>query len=261
MNSAFKDFTEMAECYRKDATFYENNFSRECKNQVNTRRNSVSMKIAKAIFIGEASVGKTSLVMRYTHNAFDLNYKATIGVDFEVEKYSILQVPFTLQMWDTAGSERFQCIASAYYRGANTVCICFEYPKIITLHHARKWLDQAIAENPKQEFSLFLVGLKRDLVNDEVARQVDAEAVKISKNMRAEFWSISAANNLNVEKFFSRIACITFNDILTREDKIQTEKKVISPISGSRSGNGPKKIRIDKDFYAKTSDTNKCCQV
>jgi len=91
----------MAECYRKDATFYENNFSRECKNQVNTRRNSVSMKIAKAIFIGEASVGKTSLVMRYTHNAFDLNYKATIGVDFEVEKYSILQVPFTLQMWDT----------------------------------------------------------------------------------------------------------------------------------------------------------------
>ena len=39
--------------------------------------------------------------MRYTHNAFDLNYKATIGVDFEVEKYSILQVPFTLQMWDT----------------------------------------------------------------------------------------------------------------------------------------------------------------
>ena len=40
-------------------------------------------------------------VMRYTHNAFDMSYKATIGVDFEVEKYSILDVPFTLQMWDT----------------------------------------------------------------------------------------------------------------------------------------------------------------
>ena len=53
--------------------------------------------------------------------------------------------------FETAGSERFQCIASAYYRGANTVVICFEYPKIRTLHQARKWLDQAIAENPKQE--------------------------------------------------------------------------------------------------------------
>jgi len=41
------------------------------------------------------------LVMRYTHNAFDMSYKATIGVDFEVEKYSILDIPFTLQMWDT----------------------------------------------------------------------------------------------------------------------------------------------------------------
>jgi len=54
--------------------------------------------------------------MRYTHDIFDLDYKATIGVDFEVEKFDILGIPFTLQMWDTAGSERFQAIAASYYR-------------------------------------------------------------------------------------------------------------------------------------------------
>ena len=91
--------------------------------------------------------------MRYTRDLFENNYKATIGVDFEVEKYSIMDVPFTLQMWDTAGSERFQCIASSYYRGANSVVICFDYSKINTLNEARKWLDQAVAENPKQEVS------------------------------------------------------------------------------------------------------------
>ena len=91
--------------------------------------------------------------MRYTRDLFENNYKATIGVDFEVEKYSIMDVPFTLQMWDTAGSERFQCIASAYYRGANSVVICFDYSKINTLNEVRKWLDQAVAENPKQEVS------------------------------------------------------------------------------------------------------------
>ena len=64
----------------------------------------------------DAGVGKTSLVMRYTHDVFDLDYKATIGVDFEVEKFDILGIPFTLQMWDTAGSERFQAIAASYYR-------------------------------------------------------------------------------------------------------------------------------------------------
>ena len=63
--------------------------------------------------------------MRYTRNVFDNNYKATIGVDFEVEKYSIMDIPFTLQMWDTAGSERFQCIASSYYRNMGLIDIKF----------------------------------------------------------------------------------------------------------------------------------------
>ena len=89
--------------------------------------------------------------MRYAHNIFEADYKATIGVDFEVEKFEIMGVPFTLQMWDTAGSERFQCIASSYYRGANAVLICFEYTKIQSLNSVRKWLDNAIAENPTQE--------------------------------------------------------------------------------------------------------------
>jgi Ras-related protein Rab-34 len=106
------------------------------------------------IIIGDAGVGKTSLVMRYAHHIFESDYKATIGVDFEVEKFEIMGVPFTLQMWDTAGSERFQCIASSYYRGANAVMICFDYSKIQSLHTARKWLDNAIAENPTQEVFL-----------------------------------------------------------------------------------------------------------
>ena len=51
----------MPECYRSDATIYGNDFTQQCQNQVRHRRSAVSLKIAKAIFIGEASVGKTSL--------------------------------------------------------------------------------------------------------------------------------------------------------------------------------------------------------
>ena len=110
-----------------------------------------------------------------------------------------------------AGSERFQCIASAYYRGANTVVICFDFSRIETLNTTRKWLDQAIAENPKQEvsviysqgldrtfsseflfkFLLFLVGLKRDLVNDETAKSIEKEAIAVAKSLNAEYWSVS----------------------------------------------------------------------
>ncbi|TKS80391.1 GATOR complex protein DEPDC5 [Collichthys lucidus] len=54
----------------------------------------------------------------FCKDVFERDYKATIGVDFEIERFEISGVPFSLQIWDTAGQEKFKCIASAYYRGA-----------------------------------------------------------------------------------------------------------------------------------------------
>ncbi len=56
------------------------------------------MKVSKAIVVGDVAVGKTCLVQRFCHEIFDRDYKATIGVDFEVERFDILNVPFNLQM-------------------------------------------------------------------------------------------------------------------------------------------------------------------
>ena len=64
------------------------------------------------IIIGNVGTGKSSLVQRFVRNSFCADYKATIGVDFEVEQFEILGIPFNLQIWDTAGQERFKCIAS-----------------------------------------------------------------------------------------------------------------------------------------------------
>ena len=149
-----KTLHEMASCYTESCTVPMHEFSASTRRQSKEKRAAATLRIAKVIIIGDAGVGKTSLVMRYTHHIFETDYKATIGVDFEVEKFEIMGVPFTLQMWDTAGSERFQCIASSYYRGANAVMICFDYSKFQSLQSVRKWLDNAIAENPTQEVSL-----------------------------------------------------------------------------------------------------------
>lgn len=70
------------------------------------------------VVVGDLYVGKTSLIHRLCKNVFDRDYKATIGVDFEIERFEIAGIPYSLQIWDTAGQEKFKCIASAYYRGA-----------------------------------------------------------------------------------------------------------------------------------------------
>ena len=70
------------------------------------------MRINKVILIGDMGTGKTSVVKRFSANVFENEYKATIGVDFEIEHFRILTLPFNIQIWDTAGQERFRCIAS-----------------------------------------------------------------------------------------------------------------------------------------------------
>lgn len=59
--------------------------------------------MSKVIIVGDMAVGKTSLVQRFVTNSFNHDYKATIGVDFEIEKFLILNANFNLQIWDTAG--------------------------------------------------------------------------------------------------------------------------------------------------------------
>ena len=64
------------------------------------------------IILGDMGVGKTSMVNRFINNSFSKDYKATIGVDFEIERFKVMNVPFNLQIWDTAGQESFRCIAA-----------------------------------------------------------------------------------------------------------------------------------------------------
>ncbi|XP_026517412.2 ras-related protein Rab-36-like, partial [Terrapene carolina triunguis] len=94
-------------------------------------------KISKIIVVGDLSVGKTCLINRFCKDTFDKNYKATIGVDFEMERFEVLGVPFSLQLWDTAGQERFKCIASTYYRGAQAIVIVFDVNDVASLAHTR----------------------------------------------------------------------------------------------------------------------------
>jgi small GTP-binding protein len=60
-------------------------------------------------------VGKSALVQRFVNDSFSNDYKATIGVDFEVEQFQVLNAPFSCQIWDTAGQERFKCIAGGNF--------------------------------------------------------------------------------------------------------------------------------------------------
>ncbi|KAM5312513.1 ras-related protein Rab-36 isoform 2-T2 [Glossophaga mutica] len=171
---------------------------------------TVGLSLSKVVVVGDLYVGKTSLIHRFCKNVFDGDYKATIGVDFEIERFEIAGIPYSLQIWDTAGQEKFKCIASAYYRGAQVIITAFDLTDVQTLEHTRQWLEDALRENEPGSCFVFLVGTKKDLLSRAACEQAEVEAVHLAKEMQAEYWSVSAKTGENVKAFFSRVAALAF---------------------------------------------------
>ncbi|NXX18510.1 RAB36 protein, partial [Podargus strigoides] len=143
---------------------FKEHFHAQVRTACQQSTGTVGLKISKVVVVGDLYVGKTSLINRFCKDNFDRDYKATIGVDFEIERFDIIGVPYSLQIWDTAGQEKFKCVASAYYRGAEVIITVFDLADIQTLEHAKQWLEDALRENEPDSSFIFLVGTKKDLV-------------------------------------------------------------------------------------------------
>ncbi|XP_020777878.1 ras-related protein Rab-36 [Boleophthalmus pectinirostris] len=185
---------------------------RACRNQPWDRQ-----KMSKVVVVGDLNVGKTCLINRFCKDVFERDYKATIGVDFEIERFEMSGVPFSLQIWDTAGQEKFKCIASAYYRGAQVIITVFDMADIKSLDHTRQWLEEAMRENKPGSCFVFLVGTKSDLLSLEERRRTERDAVKIAMEMNAEFWAVSSKTGENVQRFFFRVAALAFESCILKD--------------------------------------------
>ncbi|XP_024300913.1 ras-related protein Rab-34 isoform X1 [Oncorhynchus tshawytscha] len=239
---------------KKAAVHTKDEFNSKVKTACQEQRTGTvgRFKIAKVIVVGDLAVGKTCLINRFCKDAFDKNYKATIGVDFEMERFEVLGVPFSLQLWDTAGQERFKCIASTYYRGAQTIVIVFDVNDVASLGHARQWLEDALKENDPTNVQLFLVGTKKDLSSPAQYSQIEQDAIELAEEIKAEYWALSSLTGENVREFFFRIASLAFEaNVLAELEK-----------SGSRHIGDVIKINSNSNNVYATSKKKQsnCCQ-
>ena len=179
---------------------------------------NMSLKVVKSIVIGDLSVGKSSMVNRYCRNLFEMDYKPTIGVEYEVKKYQVLNQEFHLQLWDTSGEERFKCITGAYYRGANIIIVAFDLNDAASLTNVSKWLDDALEKTRTTTPEIFMVGNKLDLMTKQnVLEDVRESAISIANELNAEYWEVSAKTGANVVQFFTRVAALCFDQAVLRE--------------------------------------------
>ncbi|XP_005813147.1 ras-related protein Rab-34-like [Xiphophorus maculatus] len=243
--------THLPKCFSPNAALHtKDGFHPQVRAACQVQKtDGVSFNIAKVIVVGDVSVGKTCLISRFCRGAFDRTYKATIGVDFEMERFEVLGVPFSLQLWDTAGQERFKCIASTYYRGAQAIMVVFDLSSVNSLAHAREWLEDAMKENDPSSVLLFLVGTKKDLSSPDQLAETEQEAIRLSEEIKAEYWAVSAKSGDGVRNLFLRVASLTF------------EANVLAELERSGSRHVKDIIRITDSSEANHKQKKKanCC--
>ncbi|KAG2195661.1 ras family-domain-containing protein [Mucor mucedo] len=157
----------------------------------------------KLVFLGEQSVGKTSLITRFMYDTFDNTYQATIGIDFLSKTMYLEDKTVRLQLWDTAGQERFRSLIPSYIRDSSVAVIVYDISNRQSFMNTSKWIDDVRAERG-DDVIIVLVGNKSDLSDKREVTVEDAE--KRSKELNVMFIETSAKAGHNVKSLFRKIA-------------------------------------------------------
>ncbi|XP_077092398.1 ras-related protein Rab-41 isoform X2 [Siphateles boraxobius] len=157
----------------------------------------------KLVFLGEQSVGKTSLITRFMYDSFDNTYQATIGIDFLSKTMYLEDRTVRLQLWDTAGQERFRSLIPSYIRDSTIAVVVYDITNLNSFQQTSKWIDDVRTERGS-DVIIMLVGNKTDLADK---RQVTLDAAeKKARDLGVMYIETSAKAGYNVKQLFRRVA-------------------------------------------------------
>ena len=205
--------------------------------------NSYDM-IFKIVLIGDSSVGKTNMLSRYISNEYDPNSQSTIGVELSTKTFTFDKDEVKVQIWDTAGQEKYRSITSSYYKGAQGCLLVYDITRKDTFDNIDKWFSE-LKSSTNNEINAILVGNKCDL-SDKREITIE-EAQKKAKLFNVAFMETSALDGTNIEKAFYELV----NNVYQNNKKtFNQEIKVML---------GDKGVEIKQEQNNETKKKNNWC--
>ena len=180
----------------------------------NNENNDINLKI---LILGDSSVGKTSLLLKYADGYFPTIYVATIGVEYKIKQININGLDINLQIWDTAGQERFRSITKNFMKGADGIMYVYDITEKESFDNLKNWIRQS--EESTEGFKKIIVGNKSDL---ELDRKVQKESLqKFCDDKKLKGVEVSAKLGTNVSEAFECLAKMIIAD-KSKEEIIKT---------------------------------------
>ena len=188
--------------------------------------------VYKVLLLGDTTVGKTCFLMKYTDKTFQDIHMATIGLDYRLKTMKLKSgKDIKLQIWDTAGQDRFRAITKNYYKGSHGIILIYDVTNLQTFENVKNWVNQ-IREEAANNVVIYIAANKIDM---EAERKVSKqEGESLAQELGFPFMETSAKSGININE--------TFEDLVERIDKVY--------------GNIPQKPNKNKLYKAKKRT---CC--
>ena len=198
------------------------------------------MQSIKLLLVGESSVGKSSILHRFIDETFNEDQTQTVGVEFGAKVVTLNGKRIKLQIWDSAGQERYRSVTRSYYRGAAGAIIVYDITNRDTYERVPQWL-QDVRQLCGPDTNVMLIGNKSDLVvgNSERRQVAHTEASVFAQENHIMHMETSAATGEFVPDAFLKVAKTTLQRL---DQKAGGSSSNNSGAAASSSSGGGKRL-------------------
>ena len=201
----------------------------------------------KIVLLGESAVGKTSIIQRFTNDSFDLNCISSLSAQFNSKTMEINGETLKIDIWDTAGQEKYRSLARIFYKDARVIIFVYDITNLKSFQEIQKYWYNETKDNCDNDVIYALVGNKSDLYEKEEVNEIDAQ--KYAEEINAIFKTTSALSNVGINNLFENIAQKLLNPNYDYQKEGNVENDVIQ--------DNKKGIKIDNQNN--TKHQGGCC--
>ena len=209
--------------------------------------NSISITRQKIIFVGDAATGKTSIINRIIDNPFNDTYEVSIGIDFMSKNIRFHGQNTKIQIWDSAGQEKYKGLIPSYIRNSSIVFLVYDVSKKSTFENIPNWIN--FVRNIERPI-MVLCGNKIDL-----SREVETnEGQELASKEGLLFFECSAKTNENIKyMFYASIVGLPSFGITDESEKENMIKELMDENGGEGFQEGGNNQDLVKQPPAKMS--------
>ena len=171
---------------------------------MSNENNSIRLQ-AKVVLIGDAGVGKTSIIKRFTTDNFDKNNPSSISSEYSRKEFNIKEIDKTIiyDIWDTAGQELYRSLAQIFFKDAQIIILVYDITNKDSFESLQNYWYPQVTSNSLDRVVLGIAGNKDDLYNEIQVKETDV--IDWADEIGAIFTTTSANSNSGIDFLFNMV--------------------------------------------------------